>query len=483
MLLPHILIHKRSFLLIVIGGLVGLLILLMVVADLILSLNANAYRPRLETSASQALGMEVKIAGPLDIHLFPGIQLTLHDVQVGDHGTEIVSVPEVRLQIKIFPLLFKHVQLESLTLDHPTVSLVRATNGQINFASALSSAGASPVMSLSKFALTDGTFHYMDQRTGASFEAGSCNLLVRDLQFYQGKSSGLMQDIAFKANLACGEIRNNGLIISSLKFSAIGQQGIIDLKPVTMQLFGAQGTGNLHADYSRAVAQYSIHYSLPQFKIAEFFKTLSTHHVVEGNMDFAADLTFQGKTLADMRQTLGGQVSLRGKDLTLKGHDLDNEIANFKKSQNFNLFDVGAVFLAGPFGLVITKGYNFASLLQGSGGNSDILTLVSDWKVDHGVAHAQDVAMATKKNRIALKGGLDFVNDKFIDMTVAVIGTKGCAVVQQKITGSFEKPVVENQNIINTLTGPIQKLLKKGRDLLPGGECEVFYAGAVLPPK
>jgi len=126
--------------------------------------------------------------------------------------------------------------------------------------------------------------------------------------------------------------------------------------------------------------------------------------------------------------------------------------------------DVGAVFLAGPFGLVITKGYNFASLLQGLGGSSNILTLVSDWKIDRGVARAQDVAMATKNNRIALTGGLDFINYKFDDMTVAVINAKGCATVQQKISGSFEKPVVENQSILNSLTGPVQKLLKKGRD-------------------
>jgi len=42
---------------------------------------------------------------------------------------------------------------------------------------------------------------------------------------------------------------------------------------------------------------------------------------------------------------------------------------------------------------------------------------------------------------------------------------------------------VEKPNILMSLTGPARKLLKKGRDLFPGGECEVFYAGSVAPPE
>ena len=37
---------------------------------------------------------------------------------------------------------------------------------------------------------------------------------------------------------------------------------------------------------------------------------------------------------------------------------------------------------------------------------------------------ARDVAMATPANRVAIRGGIDFVNDRFQDMTVAVIGSR-----------------------------------------------------------
>jgi AsmA protein len=133
--------------------------------------------------------------------------------------------------------------------------------------------------------------------------------------------------------------------------------------------------------------------------------------------------------------------------------------------------------------LVVTKGYNFASIFRGSGGGSKIRTLVSDWKVERGVAHAQDVAMATNENRVALHGGLDFVNERFSDVTMALIDAKGCARVLQKIRGTFQKPLVEKPSILKSVTGPAFKLFKQGRDFFPGGECKVFYAGSVAPPK
>ncbi len=144
---------------------------------------------------------------------------------------------------------------------------------------------------------------------------------------------------------------------------------------------------------------------------------------------------------------------------------------------------MGALFFAGPLGLLVTKGYNFASLFQRSGGSSRIRTLASEWKIERGVAQAGDVAMATNENRIALKGGLDFVNDRFDDVTVALIDAKGCPQVVQKLVGPFSKPVVEKPNVLVSVAGPVLRLLKKGRDLFPGGRCEVFYAGSVAPPK
>jgi len=483
MKLSQIFVRRKSLLLLAVSGLVGLLVLALVAATLLLFVNANAYKPQLEATVSRALGMEVKVEGSLRISFFPGLILTLQGVHVRNHGVEIASAAEARLGIDIFPLLQKKVRVDSIVLKNPTISIEREGDGQFNFVTAATVGEGLPTLNLSSVSLTDGILHYADKQSGKVFEAGNCGLQLHHLQLSQGKSPDLMKDLAFTGDLTCGEIRINDFTVSDLKVSANGKDGVFYLQPVTMQVFDAQGTGSIHADFSGAVADYSIHYSLPQFQIAEFFKTLSPQKIAEGRMDFSVDLALQGRTAAEMRRTLEGDISLRGKDLTLKGHNLDKEFSRFESSQHFNLVDVGAVFFAGPLGLVVTKGYNFTSLLQRSGGSSEIRTLVSDWKVERGVAQAQDVALATDKNRIALHGGLDFINDKFDDVTVAVIDAKGCVKVRQKIGGSFQKPVVENQSLVKTLTGPVWKLLKTGRKLFPAGKCDVFYAGSVAPPK
>jgi len=108
--------------------------------------------------------------------------------------------------------------------------------------------------------------------------------------------------------------------------------------------------------------------------------------------------------------------------------------------------------------------------------------LVSGWKVERGIAQAKDVAMATNENRIALVGGLDFVNERFNDVTVAVVDGKGCAKMRQKIHGPFRKPEVEKVSVLKTAAGPLLSVFKQAGKLL-GGQCEVFYAGSVAPPK
>jgi len=473
--------NSLKIILVAVGSVIGLLAL--VVAAVLFFVDINAYKPRLEAAASGALGMEVRVGGRLGIGFFPGLHLALEDVQIRNRGADLASAKQARLGIELLPLLKKEVRIGSIVLKHPTISIEQDHDGKFNFEKPGAAKGTLPALDLATVSLSDGTLLYTNKQSGGGFEAVNCNLNARRLQLAEGKSSDLLRHLSFTAELACGEIRKNDFTVSDLKLSADGKNGVFVLEPVTMRVFGAQGSGSIQADFSGSVPRYHVLYSLPQFRSEEFLKTLSPRKVAQGAMDFSANLSMQGKTVNEMKQTAAGDISLRGENLTLDGIDLDRVLSRFESSQNFNLVDVGAFFFAGPVGLAVTKGYNFASIFQGSGGHSEIRRLVSDWKVERGVAQARDVAMATKENRIALHGGLDFVNEQFNDVTMATIDAKGCVKVRQKIHGSFQKPVVEKPNILMSLTGPARKLLKKGRDLFPGGECEVFYAGSVAPPK
>ena len=87
--------------------------------------------------------------------------------------------------------------------------------------------------------------------------------------------------------------------------------------------------------------------------------------------------------------------------------------------------------------------------------------------------------MATDANRVALQGELDFVNERFDDVTAALLDEHGCIRAQQTIHGSFKKPVVDSPSTMKALTGPVANLLKRLGRLIQDGHCDVFYAGSI----
>jgi uncharacterized protein involved in outer membrane biogenesis len=460
------------------GGLVGALILVAVVELLILGVNAKR---QVQTLLSDALEMEVNVGGRLDIGFFPRLHITMENVQIRNRGSEIASAAQASLWIELFPLLHKEVRMDKVGLKHVKISIERQRDGRFNFETRTELKRTFPSPDVARVSLSDATLLYTDQQSGKGLEADSCDLDVRHLQLSKNKSAAPLESLSFTAVLGCGEIPTKDLVLFEVKFSIDGKDGVFDLNPVTMRAFGGQGSGDIRADLSGSVPEYHVHYSLSKFHLAEFFKTLSPRKVGDGPMDFSTNLWMKGKTTDEIVRSAGGEASLHAHDLTLEIGDIDQEVSRYESSQSFNLVDVSAFFFAGPLGLAVTKGYNFASIFRSSGGSSLIRTVVSKWNIEHGVAQAKDVAMATKENRIALKGGLDFVNGRFKEVTVAVIDTRGCPIVQQTIRGSFSKPEVEKPSILTSLAGPARKLLRQAQSLF-GGHCDVFYAGSVAPP-
>jgi AsmA protein len=467
---------KRMWLAIGWGG--GILVVFALCAPLLLDL--NHYKKRLESSASDALGMDVRIGGRLGMGLFPGFHVTVEDVRlIGDQGTAVASARKIRLWIALLPLLRKEVRLSRVELMHPRLSIERGPEGTLNVGR-LKAAALLAALDGATVSLSDGTLDYADLKSGAAFEASDCDLAVSRMRL--GRAPRSLKGLSLRGKLTCGAIKTKTFTVSGVSASVEGTNGVFDLGPVTMRIFGGQAVGNLRADFSGEVPLYRAHGSLPSFRIEEFLEVLSPKKAVSGAMNFSASLTMKGKTGRELVQSMMGTISLRGDHLSLAGHDLDAEISRFASTQSFNLVDVGAIFFAGPLGLAVTKGYGFASLFQGAGGSSTIETLVSDWRVERGIAWADDVAMASARNRIALRGGLDFVNERFADVTFAVVDARGCASARQVIRGSFEKPIVEKPRILRSLAAPWVRLYTKTRGLFPQGPCEAFYSGSVASP-
>ncbi len=441
-------------------------------------LDFEGYKADLEQAASAALGMEVHVTGRLGVGFLPNLHVAIQDVHVRNRDTDVAAVKLIRVGIDIAPLLHREVRVDGIALQKPRFYVARNRDGTFNFETSQTPQRL-PAVDAVRITISEGTLIYEDKKSGDRIEAGGCKLATSRLRLVEGSSKDLLKHLSLAAELACLRARVKNFPLFDLKASIAGNNGVFEIEPITLRLFHGLGSGRVRADFRAAASTVDVHYSLSQLRIEEFFKTVSPQKVGHGALDFTLDLKLHGSTTKDLKRSATGIASLRGANLTLDGTDLDRALAKYESSQNFNLLDVGAIALAGPIGLVATKGFGLANAVQEAPGSTRIATLVSDWIIKRGVARATDVAMATPENRIAVKGRLDFVNERFDNVVVAVVDAKGCVKVRQTLRGPFDNPALDKPGIFASLAGPLINLISKPAS----GWCTVFYAGSVAPPK
>ena len=463
------------------AGALGAVLLLAALAIFIF-VDADAYKPRVESALSDAFAMNVTVEGRMGISFAPQLRFTLSSVRVINQGTELAFVKEADIAIELLPLLQREIRYGNITLEGTRVSIIRDRDGRYNYQRPLGANQAFRALHLPKVTFADLIVVYADKQSGGGFESSSCKGALAEMRHPGG--APLLRRLSLQGEFACAGVRGKNKAITDLKFSVKATDGVYDFTPINMRALGGSGSGTMHMDRSVEIPVYKISYTLKKFHIEEFFKAQPSGKSVTGLMDFSTTLSAQGLTRVAMRQSAHGEMTLSGTNLVLKGMDLDAELVKFESSQNINLIDVSALLFAGPVGLAVSKGYDFSGIGVKTNASTEIRTVVSRWKVEKGVAHAVDVALATTANRLALHGGLDFVTDEYRDVTIALLDASGCAKAQQKITGAFSKPITDQSGVLVPI-GPILKLLNKAKTLIsgPGATCAVFYSGSVAAPK
>ena len=462
------------------GAGLGLLIIAGAVAVFSWGRNSKA---QVQAAASDALGMQVTIGGALKVRVFPAFVMTLQDVRIRNQGSELLAAKQARLGIEILPLLLhRQIRIPVIVLTHVTLAIEQGRDGKFNFEEPLSAANSRPQVDPTDVSLADLSVVYTDRQNGNEWRAESCDMQSGRVQIAAAKTADLINGLAITGAASCKQIQTRKLSLSDVTFKLDAKQGLFEFKDITMRAYDGRGSGDVRANFTGQVPTYRVHCVLASFRIEEFWKNFSQKQIGAGLMNFSTELTLSGYTVRELTASSVGEASLRGSNLTLATGDLDGELSRYESTQKFSLIDVGAFLVAGPLGVAVTKGYDFARVLGSTGGSSEIPSLTSEWHIEHGVAFAKDVAMTTAKNRIALKGALDFVNDRFQDVTVALVDKQGCVRVQQTARGPFSQPDVEKPNALVSTTGPVRTLFKQAKHLL-GGHCQVFYAGSLPPPQ
>ncbi len=121
----------------IVGIVVAVLIVIVVIIPLFI--DANAFRPKLESELTSALGRPAKV-GNLSLSLLSG-GVTADNIAIADDPafsqTPFVQAKSLKVGVELIPLIFsKTIKVTEIVLNQPVISLVHSQNGdKWNFSS------------------------------------------------------------------------------------------------------------------------------------------------------------------------------------------------------------------------------------------------------------------------------------------------------------------------------------------------------------
>lgn len=119
-----------------VGAAVVVLLLALVAAPFFI--DANQFRPRLESTLTEALGRPVSV-GNLSVSLWSG-GVSAENLSIADDPayskTPFLQAKSLKLGVEVIPLIFsRKLNVTGLTIDQPSIALLQSDSGEWNFSS------------------------------------------------------------------------------------------------------------------------------------------------------------------------------------------------------------------------------------------------------------------------------------------------------------------------------------------------------------
>ena len=107
-----------------VSGCVAALLVFAIIA-IVLFIDVNVYKPRIEAAASDAIGMDFKIGGKMRIVLFPRFGVSLEHVLIKKGELDFLSAQKVRIGLKLLPLMKHEARISEFTIIEPKINIER----------------------------------------------------------------------------------------------------------------------------------------------------------------------------------------------------------------------------------------------------------------------------------------------------------------------------------------------------------------------
>ena len=205
-------------------GLLATLVLLMVLAILLLPVffDPNDHKPRIQQMAADSIGREVVLNGPIEWSVFPWLAINLSDVTIanetGFKGDHLAQVEQVSVRVKLWPLLKKQIQVGTVELKQPNITLQVASSGRSNWQSLLDQLSADSTepagaeaeatdLSIEGIAVTDGTLSYTDAGADLQIKMSQMNFNSEAIQAQSPTQMSLRANLEIPVQAISGQLQ------------------------------------------------------------------------------------------------------------------------------------------------------------------------------------------------------------------------------------------------------------------------------------
>jgi AsmA protein len=235
------------------------------------------------------------------------------------------------------------------------------------------------------------------------------------------KEPGLLTEITGSGTLAATRIKSDNLVLTNVHASCKLDHGVIQLSPLTADLFGGKQEGSLTLDVRPAKPLCSLRSKLSGVDSNALLSAVSSlRDTLYGTLGADAALTFTLGQSSDLAKSLNGTLDFQVVNGQLKNINILNEVSK------------------------IGKFLNSAPAQSGSG--TALRNFAGTLSINNGVASTNNLTAALDAGSLAATGQVNLV-DQGLNMHVnAVLGSQVSKSVGGSGIGGFLNTVLSNSN-------------------------------------
>jgi AsmA protein len=230
----------------------------------------------------------------------------------------------------------------------------------------------------------------------------------------------LLQSTTGTGSIAVGSILYEQTELTNVRSNVQLNHGVIQLNPLTSQIYGGQETGSVTIDTRQNPTTYAVSARLTGVDANKLLSSLSTaKDTVYGTLAASPNVTFATPPSGDIAQTLNGTLGLNLTNGKLTKIDLVNELSKIGK------------FSGGGTG---AKGYTAISQMTGT------------FNIHNGVAQTDDLKAALDVGNLAASGTINFLNQDLNLHLTAVLNKGFSQSVGGTGVGGYLNTALANKN-------------------------------------